>query len=72
MIGAIVVLSIVSVVSIVTALVAIISAYKANKSNSEIAKQFVNMVFENGDKIDLYEDGKHTATAIQFPNSEGF
>ena len=72
MVVAVVVLSIVTALSLVVAVIAIISAYKANQSNSEIAKQFVSIVMDNGDKIELYQNGKHRATSIQFPNSEGF
>lgn len=72
MVVAVVVLSIVTALSIVTTVIAIISAYKANQSNSEIAKQFVSIVMDNGDKIELYQNGTHKATSIQFPNSEGF
>lgn len=72
MVVAIIILSAVTTLSLVATVIAMISAYKANQSNSEIAKQFVSIVMNNGDKVELYQDGKHRATSIQFPNSEGF
>ena len=71
MVVALVVLGIVTALSLVATVIAIHSAYKANQSNSEIAKQFVSVVMDNGDKIELYQNGKHKATSIQFPNSDG-
>ena len=71
MITAVIVMGCVTFFSLLVTTVAMYSAYKANKSNSLIAQQFVEIVMNNGDRVDYYEDGKHRATSIQFPNSEG-
>ena len=72
MVTALIVMSVITLISLSTAGIAMYSAYVANKANSEVAKQFVSIVMENVDKIDVYENGKHTSTSISFPNSEGF
>jgi len=71
MVTAVIILSMVTLFSLLVTSIAIYSAYKANKANSIIAEQFVDIVMSNGDKVEFYKDGKHTATSIQFPNSEG-
>ena len=71
MITAVIILSLVTLFSLLVTAVAMYSAYKANKANSIIAQQFVDIVMDNSDRIDYYEDGKHKASSFQFPNSEG-
>lgn len=70
MVTALVAMSCVTLFSLLVTSIAIYSAYKANKANSIIAEQFVSIVMENGDRVDVFEDGKHTYSSINFPNSE--
>lgn len=70
MVTAIVAMSCVTLFSLLVTSIAIYSAYKANKANSIIAEQFVSIVMDNSDRVDVYEEGKHKYSALNFPNSE--
>lgn len=72
MITAIIILSCVTFFSLLVSAIAMYSAYRANKSNNIIAEQFTRIVMDNSDRIDVYKDGNHTYSSINFPNSEGF
>ena len=71
MITAVIILSCVTLFALLVASIAIYSAYKANKANSIIAEHFLGVVMENSDRVDVFEDGKHRYSSINFPNSEG-
>ena len=70
MIVAIVAMSCVTLFSLLVTSIAIYSAYKANKANSIIAEQFVSIVMDNSDRVDVYEEGEHKYSSLNFPNSE--
>jgi hypothetical protein len=71
MVMAVIIMGCVTFFSLLVTSIAIYSAYKANKANSIVAEQFVKIVLDNGNRIDVFEDGKHKYSTIQFPNSEG-